>query len=159
MVVSCSSTSYFNEALSFSVSSRIRVCLPDSPACPASLLRTGTCEDITNMSFLDTSPDLASDLHDVFNMLYPPSPDSTVSDDWRDGDDNVTSTGALANTSTEVVDLDEPVNGLAPLDVHEQRSLTAHEGHPTQGERHSRIELLLDKLSRVSRSVFKQMAL
>ncbi|KAJ9120115.1 hypothetical protein QFC22_003013 [Naganishia vaughanmartiniae] len=100
------------------------------------------------MSFLDTSPDLVSDLHDVFNMLYPPSPDGTVSDDWQDGEEAQTSYGALANTSAETVDLDGPVNGLAPLDVHEQRLLVTLEGHSTHGEKHSRIDSLLDKLSR-----------
>lgn len=111
------------------------------------------------MSFLDTSPDLVSDLHDVFNMLYPPSPGSTESDDWQDIRGDFTTYGAGAPASAEIVDLDGPVNGLAPLDVHEQRSPAVLEGHSTQEESHSRIESLLEKLSRVSHLVYKQAAL
>ncbi|KAJ9091043.1 hypothetical protein QFC19_009280 [Naganishia cerealis] len=102
------------------------------------------------MSFSDTSPDLVADLHDVFNMLYPPSPGSAVSDEEGDADEGTYSHDSRTAAAADVVDLDGPVNGLAPLDVHEQRSRATDNGHPTgaQAEKHSRVESLLDKLSR-----------
>lgn len=102
------------------------------------------------MSFLDDSPELAADLRDVFNILYPPSPTNTQ-DDWEDAEAN-SSTLAVSNEGAgEIVDLDGPVDDLAPLDVHERSAGdVAHE--PTSESKFpGYVESLLGKLSRVSR--------
>jgi hypothetical protein len=99
------------------------------------------------MSFLDDSPELAADLVDVFNILYPPSPLSTPQDDWEEEESsNATVT---KGGPAEVVDLDGPVKDLAPLDVHDLATNNVEHEPTSESKFPGYVESLLGKLSRV----------
>lgn len=103
------------------------------------------------MSFLDDSPELAADLADVFNILYPPSPSSTIQDDWEEEGESV---AAIPKGGPAMVDLDGPVKDLAPLDVHELSSHDADYEPTTDIKYAGYVESLLGKLSRVRKQSY-----
>jgi hypothetical protein len=101
------------------------------------------------MSFFDDSPELAADLRDVFDILYPPSPTSTTQDDWDEaGEEPTKQNEAEDSASVTVVDLDGPVNDLPPLDVHETHAQPGNEESTSKTPGY--VESLMSKLSRVS---------
>lgn len=99
------------------------------------------------MSFLDDSPELAADLADVFNILCPPSPSSTLQDDWED-EDSSTATVTKGGPA-DIVNLDGPVKDLAPLDVHELSTNDVDHEPTSESKFPGYVESLLGKLSRV----------
>lgn len=102
------------------------------------------------MSFFDDAPELADDLRDVFNILYPPSPTSTIQDDWEESEADP----AIRNTAdpevTTTVDLDGPVKELPPLDIHERRDEGVDTDSIPKNKTSGYVEALMGKLSRVS---------
>lgn len=99
------------------------------------------------MSFFDDSPELAADLRDVFNILYPPSPTSTSQDDWEEAEEEPMKQTEAEDAATTVVDLDGPVNDLPPLDIHESHAQPVD--HESTSKTPGYLESLMSKLSRV----------
>jgi hypothetical protein len=108
-------------------------------------------ENRASMSFFDDSPELAADLRDVFNILYPPSPTSTTQEDWEETEEESTKQHESEDVAMAVVDLDGPVNDLPPLDVHETHAQPVD--HESTSKAPGYVESLMNKLSRV-RSCF-----
>lgn len=109
------------------------------------------------MSFLDDSSELAADLADVFNILYPPSPSSTVQYEFEEeGNPTVT---IPKGGPAEIVDLDGPVKDLAPLDIHELSSHDINHESTADSKFPGYVESLLGKLSRVRKYLTSEISL
>lgn len=101
------------------------------------------------MSFFDDSPELAADMRDVFNILYPPSPTSTTQDDWEETEEEGLNRVNSDGGAMTLVDLDGPVNDLPPLDIHETHAEPLDHGPMLTNKAPSYVGSLMGKLSRV----------
>ena len=102
------------------------------------------------MSFFDDSPELADDLRDVFHILYPPSPTSTIQDDWEESEEGASKQKSTEPQAISTVDLDGPVNELQPLDIHERQGEGVDPNSIPKSKTSVYVETLIGKLSRVS---------